>query len=130
MKLPATRTRLVVGAATAALAATAFLAGCSDSGSDDDATPTGTSAEVTSGADEEASGTVEVIDQTHLLLATAQDTLEARGLTVETVDSTGQGRTVDDPTLWVVVAQDPLSGEVEAGSVVTLDVRRTDDPAS
>ncbi|MDC7121506.1 hypothetical protein OMK64_08145 [Cellulomonas fimi] len=130
MKLHATRTRLVVGAATAALAATAFLAGCSDSGADDDATPTGTSAEVTSGADEEASGTVEVIDQTHLLLATAQDTLEARGLTVETVDSTGQGRTVDDPTLWVVVAQDPLSGEVEAGTVVTLDVRRTDDPAS
>ena len=73
---------------------------------------------------------VEVIDQTHLLLTTAQDTLEARGLTVETVDATGQGRTVEDPTEWIVVAQDPISGEVEAGSVVTLDVRRTDDPAS
>lgn len=130
MKLPATRTRLTLATVTAALAATAFLAGCSDSGSDDAATPSGTTDEVTSGADATASGQVEVIDQTHLLLTTAQDTLEARGLTVETVDATGQGRTVDDPTVWVVVAQDPISGEVEAGSVVTLDVKRTDDPAS
>lgn len=129
MKLPATRTRLAVGAATAALAATAFLAGCSDSGTEDEPTAVETTTE-SSTQDEAASGQVEVIDQTHLLLATAQDTLEARGLTVEVVDSTGQGRTVDDPTLWVVVAQEPLTGEVEAGSVVTLDVRRTDDPAS
>ena len=129
MNLPTTRTRLVVGAATAALAATAFLAGCSDSGAEDEPTAAETTAEATTD-DAAASGKVEVIDQTNLLLATAQDTLEARDLTVEVVDSTGQGRTVDDPTLWVVVAQDPLTGEVDAGSVVTLDVRKTDDPVS
>ena len=120
---------LLSGAPAAVLAA--GLAGCSDSGSDDEATPTSTSTQAASGGDDEAaSGPVEVIDQTHLLLTTAQDTLEARGLTVETVDATGQGRTVEDPTEWIVVAQDPISGEVEAGSVVTLDVRRTDEPAS
>ncbi|GCE75517.1 PASTA domain-containing protein [Cellulomonas biazotea] len=129
MNLPTTRTRLAAGAAAAALAATAFLAGCSDSGAEDEPTAAETTAEATTD-DAAASGKVEVIDQTNLLLATAQDTLEARDLTVEVVDSTGQGRTVDDPTLWVVVAQDPLTGEVDAGSVVTLDVRRTDDPAS
>jgi len=122
MKQSITRAGLVLALASSA----ALLAGCSDSGSSDDSTSESTAdAQVTTD-----SGSVEVIDQTHLLLATAQETLEARGLTVEATDATGQGRTIDDPTLWVVVTQDPTSGTVDAGSTVALTVKKTDDPAS
>ncbi|GIG22863.1 hypothetical protein Cch01nite_35870 [Cellulomonas chitinilytica] len=123
MKLSITRAGLVVTLAAAA----ALLAGCSDSGSGDDSSPAETTADAQVTTD---SGSVEVIDQTHLLLGTAQETLEARGLKVEATDATGQGRTVDDPTAWVVVSQDPTSGTVDAGSTVVLTVRKTDDPAS
>ncbi|MGY4645934.1 PASTA domain-containing protein [Cellulomonas sp. URHB0016] len=123
MKQSITRASLVLALASSA----ALLAGCSSDSSGDDS-----AAETTSTADAQVttdSGSVEVIDQTHLLLATAQETLEARGLQVEATDATGQGRTIDDPTLWVVVTQDPTSGEVDAGSTVALTVKKTDDPA-
>jgi hypothetical protein len=124
MKQSITRAGLVLALASSA----ALLGGCSDSDSGSDA---GSTTESTADAQVTAdSGSVEVIDQTHLLLATAQETLEARGLTVEATDATGQGRTIDDPTLWVVVSQDPTSGTVDAGSTVALTVKKTDDPAS
>jgi hypothetical protein len=71
---------------------------------------------------------VQVIDQTNLLLVSAQETLEARGLVVQVADASGQGRTIDDPTQWVVVTQDPKSGSAEKGDEVTLTVRMTTDP--
>ncbi|GAA3823343.1 PASTA domain-containing protein [Cellulomonas soli] len=108
--------------------AAALLAGCSDSGSDsaEETTPAATTATTESVPD----GQVEVTSQTNLLLVTAQETLEASGLTVEAVDVSGQGRAIDDPTTWVVVSQDPETGTVDAGTTVTLQVRMTTDPAS
>lgn len=108
--------------------AAALLAGCSDSGSDsaEETTPAATTATTESVPD----GKVEVTSQTNLLLVTAQETLEASGLTVEAVDVSGQGRAIDDPTTWVVVSQDPETGTVDAGATVTLQVRMTTDPAS
>lgn len=118
-------TSRTLGVAAAAVATVALLAACSSS-SDDASTPDGTaSAESTTA---EVSGEVTVIDQTNLLLTTAQQTLEARGLVVEVTDATGQDRAIDDPTAWVVVTQDPVSGTVEAGSTVTLTARMTTDP--
>lgn len=115
-----------LGVAAAAVATVALLAACS--GSSDDTETTDAASE--SAASTEVSGEVQVIDQTNLLLATAQDTLEARGLEVEVADALGQGRTIDDPTAWVVVTQDPTSGTLEAGDTVTLTVRMTTDPIS
>jgi hypothetical protein len=123
MKQSITRAGLVLALASSA----ALLAGCSDSGSSDDSSAAETTADAQVTTD---SGSVEVIDQTHLFLATAQETLEARGLKVEATDATGQGRSIDDPTAWVVVTQDPSSGTVDAGSTVVLKVKKTDDPAS
>lgn len=114
-------TTRTLSVAAAAVATVALLAACSGS-SDDASTPDETSTTT------EVSGEVAVIDQTHLLLATAQETLEARGLVVDVADASGQGRAIDDPTLWVVVTQDPTSGTVEAGSTVTLTARMTTDP--
>jgi phosphoribosylcarboxyaminoimidazole (NCAIR) mutase len=113
-----------LGVAAAAVATVALLAACS--GSSDDAETTDAASE--SAASTEVTGEVQVIDQTNLLLATAQETLEARGLEVEVADALGQGRAIDDPTAWVVVTQDPTSGTLEAGDTVTLTVRMTTDP--
>ena len=115
-----------LGVAAAAVATVALLAACS--GSSDDAETTDAASE--SAASTEVTGEVQVIDQTNLLLATAQETQEARGLEVEVADALGQGRAIDDPTAWVVVTQDPTSGTLEAGDTVTLTVRMTTDPIS
>ncbi len=119
---PATRTLSV---AAAAVATVALLAACS--GGSDDAS---SAASDESSASESAttSDEVQVIDQTNLLLQTAQETLEARGLVVQVADASGQGRAIEDPTQWVVVTQEPLNGTVESGSDVTLTVRMTTDP--
>lgn len=119
-------TRLRVGV-VATLATAALLAGCSNDSSSDEAT---TDAPSASASESAASDEVTVISQTNLLLVTAQDTLEGRGLEVEVTDITGQGRTIDDPTQWLVVTQTPETGTVEPGTVVQLEVRKTDDPAS
>ncbi|RMI13471.1 hypothetical protein [Cellulomonas triticagri] len=118
---PTTRTLGVVAAAVATvslLAACASGTGTTAGSTDDESTAAAAAADVT------------VIDQTNLLLATAQETLEARGLEVLVADASGQGRTIDDPTQWVVVTQDPITGTVEPGTEVTLTVRMTTDPAN
>lgn len=116
----------ILGSAVVLLATAGLLAACSsdDEGSDDATT----AASTTSAEQGEASGEVTVIDQTNLLLGTAQDTLEARGLTVTVTDASGEDREIEDPTQWVVVTQDPDSGTVEAGTEVALTVRMTTDP--
>lgn len=120
------RTTRILGSAVVLLATAGLLAACSsDDRGSDDATPT---ASATSAERGEASGEVTVIDQTKLLLVTAQETLEARGLTVTVTDASGAGREIADPTAWVVVTQDPASGTVEAGTEVALTVRMTTDP--
>lgn len=120
-----------LGVAAAAVATVALLAACSGSSDDAGTTePATESAASESAASTEVTGEVQVIDQTNLLLATAQETLEARGLEVEVADALGQGRAIDDPTAWVVVTQDPTSGTLEAGDTVTLTVRMTTDPIS
>ncbi|WP_454048891.1 PASTA domain-containing protein [Cellulomonas sp. Marseille-Q8402] len=114
--------------AAAVVATAALLAACSGGSDDTSSTPTdGGSASSTASS---ASEDVQVIDQTNLLLVTAQETLEARGLEVLVADASGQGRAIDDPTQWVVVTQDPQNGTVEAGSEVTLTVRMSTDPIS
>jgi ABC-type phosphate transport system substrate-binding protein len=120
-------TTRTISVAAAAVATVALLAACSGSSDDASTSDTSSSSKATTA---EASGEVTVIDQTNLLLATAQETLEARGLVVDVADASGQGRPIDDPTTWVVVTQDPISGTVEAGSTVTLTARMTTDPAS
>lgn len=125
MSIARRSTTRTVSVAAAAVATVALLAACSGS-SDDASTSDGTTSAASTTA--EVSGEVTVIDQTHLLLGTAQETLEARGLVVDVADASGQGRAIDDPTQWVVVTQDPISGTVEAGSTVTLTARMTTDP--
>lgn len=117
-----------VGSATIALALGVGLTACGagDSEPQDDASPAATTGE--SAAAKETSGPVTVLDQTKIRLVTAQQTFESKGLVVEVVDATGQGRTIDDPTEWVVQTQTPAEGTVEPGSTITLEVRRTDDP--
>jgi hypothetical protein len=117
---PSTRTLAVIGAAATTVA---LLAGCASGNTAGSASSDGPSAEQTA-----ASSEVQVIDQTNLLLVSAQETLEARGLVVQVADASGQGRTIDDPTQWVVVTQDPKSGSAEKGDEVTLTVRMTTDP--
>jgi hypothetical protein len=119
-----------LGLVAAAVATAALLAACSG-GADDDASSAPSSSESATGSSTSgASGDVQVIDQTNLLLVTAQETLEARGLEVLVADASGQGREIEDPTQWVVVTQDPQSGTVEAGTEVTITARMTTDPAS
>lgn len=107
-----------------ALVAVGLLGAC--------ASGNGTSDDTTSGSGASASAAVEVTvyDQTGLLLVTAQETFEGKGLTVDVADATGQGRSIDDPTQWVVVTQDPIDGTLPAGSTVTLTARMTTDPAT
>lgn len=112
----------------ALVAAATLLAGCASSSGTAGTAETTPSPSLT--ADGGTSGMVDVISQTNILLVSAQETLEARDLVVEVVDVTGQGRMVEDPTQWVVVAQDPETGTVASGSTVVLEVRRTDDPRS
>ncbi|MEV7971640.1 hypothetical protein [Cellulomonas sp. NPDC089187] len=121
---PVTRT-LMIGAT--ALVAVGLLGACSsDNGSSDETTAaSGNSAASNSDA------AVTILDQTNLLLVTAQETFEAKGLVVDVADATGQGRTIEDPSQWVVVTQDPMNGEVPAGSTITLTARMTtDDPST
>ncbi|HEY0188988.1 MAG TPA: hypothetical protein VGC67_15955 [Cellulomonas sp.] len=120
---PSTR---ILSVAAAAVTTVVLLAGCS-SGSDS-TTDSSESAASTSAASTGDAQDVQVIDQTNLLLTTAQETLEARGLVVQVADASGQGRTIDDPTEWVVVTQDPISGTVPAGTEVTITARMTTDP--
>ena len=110
--------------AAAAVATVSLLAACASS---EGSTSAGSASDDTTTASAEATE-VQVIDQTNLLRATAQETLEARGLEVQAADASGQGRPIDDPTQWVVVTQDPTSGSVERGTEVTLTVRMTTDP--
>lgn len=119
--------RVLRGAGAAALALTlaAGLAACSGGDS-----PESTADASPSATQEQESGPVTVLDQTKIRLVTAQQTFESRGLVVEVVDVTGQGRAIDDPTQWVVVTQTPTTGTLEPGETVRLEVRRTDDPVS
>lgn len=120
-----------IAVAAAAVATAALLASCA-SGSNGDASSTtpGGSSSASASSTAGASGDVQVIDQTNLLLVTAQETLEARGLEVLVADASGQGREIEDPTQWVVVTQDPQTGTVEAGTEVTITARMTTDPIS
>jgi hypothetical protein len=115
---PATR---ILGVAAAAATTVALLAGCASS------TDAGSGSSASASVSAEPADVV-VLDQTNLLLVTAQETLEARGLVVLVADASGQGRTIDDPTQWVVVTQDPISGTVEQGTEVTITARMTTDP--
>jgi hypothetical protein len=115
---PATR---ILGVAAAAVTTVALLAGCASS------TDAGSGSSASASVSAEPADVV-VLDQTNLLLVTAQETLEARGLVVLVADASGQGRTIDDPTQWVVVTQDPISGTVEQGTEVTITARMTTDP--
>jgi hypothetical protein len=125
------RSTRTLSVAAAAVATAALLAACSG-GSDDDASSAPSSSESATDSSSAAavSGDVQVVDQTNLLLVTAQETLEARGLEVLVADASGQGREIADPTQWVVVTQDPQSGTVEAGTEVTITARMTTDPIS
>ncbi|MCG7288315.1 hypothetical protein MHY85_20385 [Cellulomonas sp. ACRRI] len=118
------RTTRTAGVAAAAVATVSLLAACASA---EGGTSAGSASDDTTTASAEATE-VQVIDQTNLLLTTAQETLEARGLEVQVADASGQGRAIDDPTQWVVVTQDPTSGSVERGTEVTLTVRMTTDP--
>jgi maltose-binding protein MalE len=118
------RTTRTLSVAAAAVATVSLLAACASA---EGGTSAGSASDDTTTASAEAKE-VQVIDQTNLLLATAQETLEARGLEVQVADASGQGRAIDDPTQWVVVTQDPTSGSVERGTEVTLTVRMTTDP--
>ncbi|MET0434530.1 MAG: hypothetical protein ABW025_10215 [Cellulomonas sp.] len=118
------RTTRTLSVAAAAVATVSLLAACA---SGEGSTSAGSASDDTTTSAAETKD-VQVIDQTNLLLATAQETLEARGLEVQAADASGQGRPIDDPTQWVVVTQDPTSGTVEAGTEVTLTVRMTTDP--
>ncbi|MBW0255923.1 PASTA domain-containing protein [Cellulomonas sp. PS-H5] len=118
------RTTRTLSVAAAAVATVSLLAACA---SGEGSTSAGSASDDTTTAAAETQD-VQVIDQTNLLLATAQETLEARGLEVQAADASGQGRPIDDPTQWVVVTQDPTSGTVEPGTEVTLTVRMTTDP--
>ncbi|MFF1528896.1 hypothetical protein [Cellulomonas sp. NPDC058312] len=123
---PVTRTLSV---AAAAVATVALLAACASGTTAGSSSPSG-SLSASDEASASVAAQVTVIDQTNLLLATAQETLEARDLEVLVADASGQGRTIDDPTQWVVVTQEPLAGQVDRGTEVTLTVRMTTDPIS
>jgi len=118
------RTTRTLSVAATAVATVSLLAACASA---EGGTSAGSASDDTTTASAEAKE-VQVIDQTNLLLTTAQETLEARGLEVQVADASGQGRAIDDPTQWVVVTQDPTSGSVEQGTEVTLTVRMTTDP--
>lgn len=122
MSIARRRTTRTLGVAAAAVATVSLLAACASA----EGTSAGSASDDTTTA--AAAEDVQVIDQTNLLLQTAQETLEARGLEVQVADASGQGRAIEDPTQWVVVTQDPTSGSVEAGTEVTLTVRMTTDP--
>ena len=114
----------VLSIGATALVAVGLLGACASGNGTSDDTTSG------SGASASAAAEVTVYDQTGLLLVTAQETLEGKGLTVDVADATGQGRSIDDPTQWVVVTQDPIDGTLPAGSTVTLTARMTTDPAT
>lgn len=115
-----TRSALRTASAALAVAATLLVAGCSSDG--DDADTSGGAATETAAAPEtvDPNAPVEVPDVTHLILQTALDTIESKGLTVDVVDESGAALTVDDATTYVVESQDPADGTVDPGSAVTL----------
>jgi PBP1b-binding outer membrane lipoprotein LpoB len=114
--------RTGIGAVATALAATLVLAGCS--GDDATETPEATEPAVEQTAAPEAgqTGPVDVPDVTNIILETAQGNLMRKGLESTVVDESGAAVTVDDATAYVVVAQDPADGQLEAGETVTLTV--------
>lgn len=127
MSMSLTRRPVVrtVSIAATALLSVGLLGACASGNGTSDDTAAGTA---TTAAAEETE--VTIYDQTNLLLVTATETFEARGLVVDVADATGQGRTIDDPTQWVVVDQDPISGTLPEGSTITLTARMTTDPAN
>jgi hypothetical protein len=125
MSLTRRPVRLLTLGATA-LVAVGLLGACASGNGSSDETTAGSGASSAAAADAE----VTVYDQTGLLLVTAQETFEGKGLVVDVADVTGQGRTIDDPTQWVVVTQDPIDGTLPAGSTVTLTARMTTDDVS
>jgi len=117
-----TRSTMRTVSAALAVAATLFVAGCSSDG--EESTETESAETETPAAQEEVdpNAPVEVPDVTNLILVTAQDTVEAKGLVVEVVDESGEAVTVDDPSTFTVADQDPIEGTVDPGSTVTLTV--------
>lgn len=116
-----TRSTLRTASAALAVAATLLLAGCSSDGdADSDSSADATTDTTAASEDVDPNAPVEVPDVTNLLLQTAQDNIEAKGLTVEIVDESGAALVVDDATAFTVAAQDPADGTVDPGSAVTL----------
>lgn len=117
-----TRSRMRAMSAALVVAAALVLTGCS-SDSDDATSDESSPAQTETAAQEvDPNAPVEVSDVTNLILETAQQTLEAQGLTVDVVDESGAAVTVEDPTTYTVSAQDPADGTVDPGSTVTLTV--------
>ena len=112
-----TRSTMRTVSAALAVAATLLVAGCSSDDAD-----SGTQAQ----EEVDPNAPVEVPDVTNLILMTAQDTVEAKGLVVEVVDEAGDPVTVDDPSTYTVADQDPIEGTVDPGSTVTLTVEPRD----
>lgn len=117
-----TRSTLRTASVALAVAATLLLAGCSSDGDADSDTSADAAATTAAAEDADPNAPVEVPDVTNLLLQTAQDNIEAKGLTVEIVDESGAALVVDDATAFTVAAQDPADGTVDPGSAVTLTV--------
>ena len=119
MRFPTAR----AGAAALAVTAALLVAVCTadaDSGADE---PEPTQTETSVPEDTaEPTGPAEVPDVTLLILETALGNMSRAGLEVETVDASGAPVTVDDPTTYKVVAQDPAEGTLEPGQTVTLTV--------
>lgn len=113
--------------AAALLASSLLLAGCSDD-SDDAASPSGTpTASATPAADATTAAPtdVDVISQTNLTLDAAQGTFDLLGLKTEIVDKDGKPVTPGkDASAWLVVSQDPETGNVPVGSTVKLVVAK------
>ncbi|WP_029289442.1 PASTA domain-containing protein [Cellulomonas sp. HZM] len=124
--------KTIAGAGIALLTSTMLLAGCSNDSSDDaatsGATTTATSTDASTDGTSAAatpSGDVEVVSQTNLTLDAANGTFDLLGLKTKVVDTDGKDVTVgDDANTWLVVKQDPETGTVPAGSVVTLTVKK------
>ena len=105
-----------------ALGAGLLLSACSSPTEDEGQEPAATASE----APVDETGPVEVPDVVLLILETAQGNLMRSDLEATVVDEAGAAVTIDDPTAWLVTAQDPAEGEVERGSSVTLTVKARD----
>jgi hypothetical protein len=120
MKTAVLRSGIALVASTTLL----LTAGCAADGAADTADePTTSATAEQSEQSQSADGPVEVPDVTLLILETAMGNLMRAGLTAEAVDETGAPVPQDDLTAWVVTAQDPADGTVDAGTAVTLTVK-------